>query len=156
MKKILFLLSAVVMLFASCEGPAGRDGIDGRDGLNGEGMYWFVRTYSINKWELVNGKDNIDSYFRAEIKIPELDRDIYAGGNVFCYMLQNMDGTEVQTLLPFVLPKGQINPNGTEHLWTETYAYDFTVGSIMLYVNYSDFYTSNIPPTASFRVVLNY
>ena len=155
MKKILFLLSAAIMLLTSCEGPAGRDGLDG---LDGEGMYWFVKKYTINtnQWELVNGKDQLNSYFRAEVKIPELDSEIYKNGNVFCYMYQDVDGVEVQTILPFSLPMGQSNPNGSEELWTETYAYDFTVGSVMFYVNYSDFYTSNRPPTTSFRVVLNY
>jgi len=151
MKKILFLLSAAIMLFASCEGPAGRDGRDG------EGIYWFVDDYTINanQWELVNGVDQLNSFYRAEIKVPKLTKDIYEDGNVFCYMYQRVDGKEVQTLLPFTLPKGQKNPNGTEDLWTETYAYDFMVGSIMIYVNYSDFYTSNRPPTTSFRVVMN-
>ena len=149
MKKILFLLSAAIILFASCEGPAGKDG---------EGIYWYVNTYTVNssQWELVNGVDQIDSYYKAEIRIPQLDKDIYEYGNVFCYMFQNIDGVEVQTLLPFNIPKGIIHPNGAEELWTEMYAYDFTVGSIMLYVNYSDFYTNNRPPTTSFRVVLNY
>ena len=158
MRKVLFLLTTAVLLFASCEGPAGRDGLDGFDGLDGDGMYWFVKTYTINEnqWQLVNGVDQLNSFYKAEIKISELDRDIYDGGNVFCYMYQRVDGKEVQTLLPFTIPKGQSYPNGTEDLWTETYAYDFMVGSIMIYVNYSDFYTSNRPPTKSFRVVLNY
>ena len=148
MKKILFLLSAAIILLASCEGPAGKDAE----------VYWFVKTYTINsnQWELINGEDQINSFFRAEIVIPELDRDIYKDGNVFCYMFQNVDGVEVQTPLPYSIPVGQSYPNGSEELWTETYAFDFTVGSIMFYVNYSDFYTNNRPPTTRFRVVMNY
>ena len=161
MKKFLFLLSMATMLFTSCEGPAGRDGFDGRDGLNGkdgQGIYWFVDDYTINanQWELVNGKDQLNSFYRAEIKISQLTRDIYEDGNVFCYMYQKVNGKEVQTLLPYTIPIGEKNPNGSDALWTETYAYDFMPGSIMVYVNYSDFYTSNRPPTTSFRVVLNY
>ena len=142
MKKLL-LLSAVLWLFLSCEGT--------------EGMYWYVDTYEIhtNQWQLVNGVDNLGSYYQAEIKIPELTKKIYEKGNVFCYMFQKSNGTEVQTLLPFTVPYGEGKGN-SEHLWTETYACDFAPGSIMFYVNYSDFYTNVRPPTTTFRVVLNY
>ena len=144
MKKILFLLSVTALLFVSCESQ--------------NDMYKFVKTYTIHsdQWELEGGRDQLNSFYQAEIRIPELNRDIYEDGNVFCYMYQIVDGVKVQTLLPFNLPLGQGNPNGSEHLWTETYAYDFTIGSIMLYVNRSDFYTNNRPPTTSFRVVLNH
>ena len=148
MKKKLFLLFAAVMLMASCEGPAGQDG---------QGIYWFVKKYTINsnQWELIGGVDELNSYYRAEIVIPELDNDIYKDGNVFCYMYQKVEGVEVQTLLPYSIPQA-LSSGGYDEFWTETYAYDFTVGSIMLYVNYSDFYTNNRPPATSFRVVLNY
>ena len=147
MKK-LFLLLTVAYLFASCEGPAGKDALE---------TYWFVKTYTINanQWQLVNGEDQLNSYFRASISIPELDRDIYEKGHVFCYMFQSIDGREVQTLLPFTAPYGDVKGN-TEILWTETYAYDYSPGRITFYINYSDFYTSNRPSDKSFRVVLNY
>lgn len=154
MKKNLLLLSAVVWLFASCEGPAGRDGLNGRDGAE---TYWFVKNYTINsnQWQLVNGVDELESYYQAKVSIPELDKDIYEKGNVFCYMFQRVNGVEVQTLLPFTIPRGEGN-NNSEYLWTETFACDFTPGTITFYINYSDFYTSNRPETTTFRVVLNY
>ena len=151
MKKILFLLSAAIMLFASCEGPAGRDGLD-------EETYWYVRNYTIrsNDWELVNGVDQIGSYYRAEIEIPQLDREIYELGNVFCYMYYiDASGTEVQTLLPYIEHFGESTKVG-EELWTKTISCDFTRGSIMFYVQYSDFFTGlEHPGTVRFRVVLN-
>ena len=144
MKKILLLLSVAITLFTSCEV---------------EDPYKFVDVYTINtnRWELINGVDQLNSYYQAEIRIPELDRGVYEKGTVSCYMFQKIDGVEVQTPLPFSLPKGIDNGNGTEDLWTETYAYDFAVGSIMFYVNYSDFWTGDHrPPTISFRVVLRH
>ena len=137
-----------VGLLTGCEGPPGRDG---------DGMYWFVETYTVytNQWQLMNGVDQLDSYFQAEVRIPQLTKEIYEKGNVFCYMFQTINGVEVQTLLPFTVPKGEGTGN-SEHLWTETFACDFSPGSVMFYVNYSDFYTNNRPPTTSFRVVLNY
>jgi len=149
MKKILLFIFAFAAL--SCTGPAGRDGLDG------EGMNWFVKTYQINsnQWERVGGVNELNSYFRAEVLIPELTEFVYEKGNVFCYMFQIVDGTEVQTLLPYTVPLGDNDGSG-EILWTETYACDFTPGSVMFYVNYSDFYTKEQPPTCSFRVVLNW
>ncbi|MDR2471939.1 MAG: hypothetical protein LBD53_00040, partial [Tannerella sp.] len=137
---------------SACEGPAGRDGLDG------EGANWFVKNYQVksNQWQLIGGQNDLNSYWQAEVVIPELTKFVYEKGNVFCYMFQNPDGnTEVQTLLPFVVPYGQIK-NGNEYIWTETYACDFTVGSVMFYVNYSDFMTSNRPLDATFRVVFNW
>ena len=152
MKKLFLLMTAAMVLFASCEGPAGRDGIDGAE------TYWFVEDYTINanQWKLINGEDQLNSYFQAEVQIPQLDSDIYRKGNVFCYMYQRNDGVEVQTLLPFTVPYGEPRGGNSEHIWIETYACDFKVGSVMFYVNFSDFYTNNRPPTTTFRVVLNY
>ncbi len=157
MKKFLFLLPIAMLLFASCEGPIGPVGPMGEKGEPGED-YWFIKVYTIksDEWELVMGEDELGSYYMAEVEIPELDEDIYEDGTVFCYMFQNIDGLEVQTPLPFTIPYGETNQNGEELLWTETYAFDFTEGSIGFYVNYSHFYTSNRPPDISYRVVLNY
>ena len=142
MKKKLFLLMALFILFA-CET---------------EELKWVIKEYTVNsnQWELMNGANQLNSFYRAELKIPDLDRYVYENGNVFCYMYQTVDGVEVQTLLPFTIPYGERLGNGYESLWTETISCDFTIGSVMIYVNYSDFNTSNKPPTASFRVVLNY
>ena len=148
MKKILLLMMIAIGLFASCMGPPGRDGAE---------PYWFIKTYTINsnQWKLVNGVNELNSFYQAEVRIPELTKDIYEDGIVLCYMFQNVNGTEVQTLLPYVVPFGE-ERGDSEYLWTEMFAWDFTPGSIMFYVNYSDFLTDNRPPTTSFRVVLNY
>ena len=150
MKKLFFLLSVVLFTFASCEGPPGRDGLDGAE------TYWFVQTYTIqsNQWQLMNGEDQLNSFFQAKISIPELDRELCARGNIQCYMFRN--NTEVQTPLPFTIPYGDKGTGGEELLWTETVSFDFYPGTITFYVNYSDFYTSNRPETVKFRVVLTY
>jgi hypothetical protein len=152
MKKFLLIFTAVLLLFASCEGPAGPKGEPG------EGTYWFVKTYTIDtrQWQLINGVDRIGSFYQAEVTIPELTGDLYENGLVSCYLFQTVNGVEVQTPLPYNIPWGEIDNTGKETLWTEFYFYDFAPRSIMFYVYYSDFYTNNTPPTASFRVVLRY
>ncbi|MDR1525160.1 MAG: hypothetical protein LBS79_07920 [Tannerella sp.] len=161
MRKILFLLSAAVMLLVSCEGPAGRDGLPGKDG---DGLFWYVETFTVgtNEWELVQGRpDDFGTYFRKEILLPELDEAIYSEGHVLCYIFDKVDGLEVQSNLPYVKPFGEI-VNGKEYFWNETYSYDFIpgnkskAGSVMIYVKYSDFMTSIRPGTWKFRIVLNY
>jgi len=145
MKNLFFLLTSALWIFVSCEGPAGKDGIE---------TYWFVKEYTIraNDWQLIGGEDRLGSYFQAQVTIPELDRDLYEKGHVFCYMFQTANNKEVQTILPFTVPKA----NNDGELWTETYSYDFSPGQIRFYFNCSDFYTSNRPPATTFRVVLNY
>jgi hypothetical protein len=149
MKKIFFVLSAAVWLFASCEE-------NNRHDFNE--TYWYVKEYTVrsNDWQLVNGVNQLDSYYKYSFNIIELSRDIYEKGHVFCYMFQKNDaGQEVQTILPFTVPRGE-KVGSTENLWTETYAYDFAPGKVTFYVNYSDFFTDVAPPTTTFRVVLNY
>jgi hypothetical protein len=157
MKRVLILLITALTL-SSCQGPAGRDGLDGKDGKDGS-VNWFISNVTVNstQWQLVSdgGQNALNSYFRAEVSIPELTEFVYENGNVFCYMFQNVDGVEVQTLLPFTVPYGESNGE-LEYLWTETYACDFAVGSVVFYVNYSDFFTEKRPPSTSFRIVLNW
>ena len=62
MKKYWLLFVTAMMLMASCEGPAGRDGYDGRDGIDGkdgESLNWSILTYTVHAddWELVGGED---------------------------------------------------------------------------------------------------
>ena len=60
-------------MLAACEGSPGRDGFDGIE------TYWFVKTYTINSndWQLINGVDQLGSYYQAKINIRELDSDFY-------------------------------------------------------------------------------
>jgi len=71
-------------------------------------------------------------------------------------MFQNINGTEVQTPLPFTVPLGEEGNGGKDILWTETVSFDFSPGRVTFYVNYSDFVTRVRPGTITFRVVLTY
>lgn len=148
MKKFVLLVCLFAFAAVSCEGPVGPPG---------EGMNWFVQTYTVgeNQWELINGKNEYNSFYRYEINIPELDDFVYEKGNVFCYMFQTVDGYEVQTPLTYNFPQGY-NDHGKDYLYTETYFFDFAQNSVMIYTYWSDFMTENRPPATTFRIVLNW
>jgi len=143
MKKLVFFL-AFIGFFASCDVK--------RDGY-ADDLYWFVKEYTVasNQWELVNGVDQVDSYYKYSVDIHQLNREILKRGNIFCYMYRD---NNVQTPLPFTIHYGE-KDGDSDYLWTETYSFEFTLRTITFYVNYSDFKTNNRPRTTTFRVVLN-
>ncbi|MDR0756320.1 MAG: hypothetical protein LBF85_00545 [Tannerella sp.] len=153
MKRKLFLLSVSTLLLLSCEGPMGPSGEPG------EGMNWQILTYTVHEgdWELVGGRDNLNSYYIYEFTDEKLLTNfIYESGNVFGYRIINPgQNNETQTPLPHMIPQGD-SDSGGEFLWQEFYTFDFMPGSIAFYVYYSDFQTSVKPPTCDFRIVMNW
>lgn len=139
MKKLLSLL-VVAFLFFGCQGP------EGPIGPPGPGTNWDVSEWNVQQWTLSSNK----TYYYADLKVPKLTPFVASDGNVFVYLYTD-SANGIQTPLPYVSHK----TNGT-NFWTETNDFDFTPGSIRLYVQYSDFATQNIPPASKFRVVLNW
>ena len=144
----------ILLFFAllSCEGPMGPEG------PAGAGMNWDVKEYTVqsSQWVLNGAVENQpNSFYFYEIIDPDLSEFIAEEGNVFVYLFtsQTSTGSWVQTPLPYILHKS--NDDGTER-WTETYDYDFTTGSIVIYVTYNDFFTETRPPSCTFRVVKNW
>ena len=159
-------------MLTACEGPEGpmgpagpqgipgqngRNGQDGKDGRDGSGTKWFSIPITVqsSEWGLTNGNaEDLNSYWFAAKPLPELTKHIYDNGSVIAY-IENIDG--IKNGMPFVWHKGEVQ-NGKLFLWTETYDYDFTVGStggeIGFYVTYSDFSTNIRPETKTFHVVL--
>lgn len=153
MKRLVVLLFCFFALL-SCEGPMGPQGLPGEGGSK-----WFVETYTVKSadWELVGGEpDELGTYYMYEFDEPALTDFIFKKGNVMGYLVETLrDGSEVQTPLPCVIHKAEVNA-GVEHLWTETYTFDFMQRSVAFYVRYSDFYTGNLPPTCKFRLVMTW
>ena len=151
MKKKLFLLSAVIILLVSCEGPAGRDGLDG---LKGEGMEWEVLNYTIfeSDWVLVGKPNELGSYYMYKFNESKLTKYIFEFGNVLGYRWLD-DNT--QTTLSQSDFMGEVL-HGERVYFSDTYSFTFSPGSITFYVDYSDFGTQTLPPTCDFRIVLNW
>jgi hypothetical protein len=144
MKRLLTLLVVAFLLFG-CEGPMGPEGPVGPPG---EGTNWDVSEWTVTKWTLSGTVNGNNSFYYADLPISKLDNFIAFKGNVFVYKYTS---DNVQAPLPYVTHKAE----GTA-LWTETYDFDFTPGSIRIYVQYSDFQTSIIPPSSKFRVVMTW
>ncbi|MDR0573471.1 MAG: hypothetical protein LBG96_05485 [Tannerella sp.] len=142
MKRILFLLSAAIMLFASCEGPAGRDGVDGRDGE----MSFFVENFRVyaNNW-IHTGTGKYVSYYEYIAKIDIRD-EAYAKGMVNVYIYPFPD-ENVQAPLPY-----WVQYTAGDNTWLEGYNYDFDSGTIKFYLDWSN--GKSLPAITDFRVVV--
>jgi len=152
MKKVLFLICTFTMALLSCEGPMGPPGEPG------EGMNWKILYYTVreNDWRLVGGSDALNSYYTYEFDEPELTKFIYESGTVVGYRILNSgQSNEMQAQLPYMIPMGESDGYG-ESLWIENYSFAYGIGVMAFYVDYSDFYTSNRPPTCEFRIVMNW
>ena len=149
MKKIVFFLFALLMTFASCEGPMGPEG------PAGPGTNWKILTFTVDSrdWKMMQNEDGSNPRFFYEFEVPEIDEFIYTDGLVSAYMYTNV-GIETQTPLPYVLHQEAVDNQGNTILWTETYTYDYSPGSIAFYSTFSDFFVEQNPPTMEFRVAL--
>ena len=150
MKKYLFLLTVLVL--AACEGPMGPPGEPGTV------TNWKILTYTVraDEWKLVGYAGELNSYYMCEKPARDITDFIYTDGNVTGYLIQNpRKQNEVQTPLPFVIPRGELD-KGQEILYTEVYTFDFMPGSIAFYVNYTDFETNIRPGECDYRIVLTW
>ncbi len=164
MKKYLILLAAILMALTACEGPmgppgpVGPQGPPGPGGGSGDGVKWKILEYTVYEkdWELIGGRDNLNSHYMYEFKENLLTSEIFKNGKVTGYRVLTLgNGSTVQTPLPYVLPRGQ-KEGSNDKLWSEYYTFDFQPGSIAFYAYYTDFYTGNRPPTCVFRIVMTW
>lgn len=170
MKKVLFLLSIVLLGFSSCiegpQGPAGRDGRDGRngtdgrdgtngrdglDGLNGD-FNRLIFDYEIrnSNWEHIWEYNPNMQCYSCRIEVPELTQTVYNDGIILSYV-EVLDGNAwVQQSLPRVFSRQ--NENGDK--WIETIDFDYSTGDIIFYFTTSDFFYEDFQPgTFYFRVI---
>jgi hypothetical protein len=142
MKKFLLVFAAVLLLFSSCEGPAGHDGLDGND------FEFYVENFTVQSrdWKYVNSRTYTDLYqYIADVDVRE---KAYEYGIVEVYLFQwDADNdSEVQTPLPYWMPH-----TAGENTWLEGYNYDFDKGSVAFYAEVKK---GTNPPTCSFRIVI--
>jgi len=147
MKKILFLLSAAIVLLASCEGPAGRDGLDGRDGMD---MMFLNYTVEEDDWVLVGRPGELGSYYTYRFNAPELTKRIFEYGSVTGDIWLN---NNERTPLSHTEFMGE-NVYGDYFYFSDKYSFSYGPGVVTFYVDYSDFETGTFPPACDFRICL--
>ncbi|WP_455587149.1 hypothetical protein [Bacteroides sp.] len=149
MKKILFFLLLAVV-FGACDNDTDSNW-NGRPGWNDDTQNWDTYTITVDKWERIGGANTDNSYFRCIVEDKYLDQNIFENGSVMVYLIQYDGQTPVKTPLPYVMHYAD-----GDNLWTETYSYDYSVGSFAFYVTSSDFYTEDFPAPCQFRVVMHW
>ena len=153
MKKLLVcILVAMTLVSSACRGKVGPPGKNGKDG---EVTYWKIIDFTIKggvnggDWELINGPDQIGSYYRYIFDVPEITEEIYENGLIIAYYRYVDDhGDKVQSILPYTYYDIDVDGDGNEHPYSVQYSYDVMPGSIAFKLVFSDFYTAeNGPPS---------
>jgi len=114
-------------------------------------------TFNETQWEIVNISvpsgdwewDNTNGFYSATYNLPEMSEFIFTDGAALGYYYFN---NKSKTALPYV--KSYFD--GTNY-YTETYSCDFQVGNpstVTFYLEMSDLQSYDVPPSASFQVVL--
>jgi hypothetical protein len=141
MKKILFLF-LIALSVISCQGPVGPEG------PQGYGTNWKIINLVANSSDWVENVDaaGLNRYYSAHFSMPEINSNVFNNGTVLSYIMIN---NSTQQNLPYV----RHFQNAAGAFWTQTIDYDYSVGSLNVYVTNSDF-VSDPPVTMNFRVVL--
>ncbi|MDR1381785.1 MAG: hypothetical protein LBJ47_09960 [Tannerella sp.] len=143
MKKVLFLLSAAMMMLSvSCEGPMGPPGEPGLD------LAFHVENVTVRSGEWARVSEGRYATLYECIKDVDVRTEAYERGMVNVYMFQWNDASnsEVQTQLPYWI---QHTDGG--NTWLEGYNFDFDEGTVAFYVECRN---GTNPPECEFRVVV--
>ena len=120
-RKILSIFALIVMAggFTACDEDFDYLRSETRDEVD-----WFTTKVTIDShdWNYSQG----GNYYFADVRVRELDRDVYRGGIVCCYLY---DGNDVQIQLPYTR---HYNEGGQE--WIRTIDYEFYKRGITIYV----------------------
>ena len=141
MKKTLFLF-LIALSVISCQGPVGPEG------PQGYGTNWKIINLVANSSDWVENVDpaGLNRYYSTHFSMPEIDSNVFNNGTVLSYIMIN---NSTQENLPYV----RHFQNAAGAFWTQTIDYDYSVGSLNVYVTNSDF-VSDPPVAMNFRVVL--
>jgi hypothetical protein len=141
MKKFSVMFATAILLFVSCEGPAGRDGIDGAS------IEFYVENFTVRSqdWIYVStGKYTVMYQYIANV---DVRYQAYDDGIVSVYMYQeDEEHNEVQSPLPY-----WTQHTVGENTWLEGYNYDFDERTVAFYAEVEK---GTNPPTSSFRIVI--
>lgn len=106
-------------------------------------------TVYANQWQLFG-----DCY-RAVLDAPDITRQVVANGNVQvsrCYPGEN-NGVDIWTPLPYIRTEVIETADG-DYYYTTFIDYEWTAGTVSIYVTTSDLYTGDVPGDMDFRVFI--
>lgn len=144
-RQILMLFAAVFALgiFSSCEGPAGRDGLDG----NGSMILIPLVTVQESQWKW----DADAEVYYADIEVGQLTRNVANDGEVLVSMA--FDGDRY-------FPLSETSHYYNNIYFSETISYNYRPGYVTITIGASDLFdntpTTYQPPTYTFKITLLY
>ena len=126
-------------MLTSCEGPAGRDGLD----FEFHNEYFTVRSQD---WDRVSVGRYATLY--ECVKDVKIGNEAYEKGMVLVYMFQwdDSSNSEVKTPLPSLTQQTEGN-----NTWIEGYNFDYDAGTVKFYVECRN---GTTPPGCEFHVVV--
>lgn len=113
-----------------------------------EDVCWYSGEFSIGHWTKVSDRNGLNSYYKADVRLNNMNYDVISGGLVNCYLFVDAD---VQAPLPCV----RHYENAEGQMWTRTIDYEYYYGGLTVYVTDSDFAGEN-PGPMSFRIMLSW
>lgn len=140
-KLMLVLLLAAGLLFAGCSDQVY---------VTGTEMTYLDYDVRSSQWQQVG-----DS-FRAVLDVPDITRAVVSKGNVQvsrCFPGEN-NGIDVWTPLPMMRVEVTEGSDGGDYFYTTFTDFDWTVGTVSIFVTTSDLYTGDLPGSMSFRVYI--
>lgn len=109
---------------------------------------WYSAEFCVDYWTACCDADGLNGYYKADVRIYDLNYKILRSGQVSCYMYVNAD---TQTPLPCV----RHYENYRGQMWTRTIDYEYYNGGMTIYVTDSDF-AGDVPGPISFRVMMSW
>ena len=143
------ILLAVALSFSACEGPMGPPG---RDGIANKMILDFQ--VKAADWQTVTNNAGTVLYYQCFFDVPQLTQNIYDNAAIVAYYEVNEGGFMVQKNIPYIIEN--LNPPNN---CTQTIDFDYSVGSVGFYVQYSDFagadgQSGGTPGDMHFRVAI--
>lgn len=118
--------------------------------MQGTEMTYFDYDVRDSQWQLWDG------YYCATLDVPAITRQIVRNGNVQvsrCYMGYTED-EDVWTPLPAMRVEVTEGIDGGDYYFTTYTDYEWSAGTVNIFVTTSDLYTADSPGDMTFRVFI--
>ncbi len=145
--RIIALLFAAAFLSTGCV----RSYFPGPSSESGSGMTVIDYDVTSGNWRELNGM------FEAVLSVPQITSHIVSDGNVQVsrrYPGEN-NGADILTPLPAIRTEVVEAEGGGDYYFTTFIDYEWSKGTISIYVTTSDLYTGDRPGDMYFRVFIN-